>query len=535
MNKSINAFFPFFALLLASCAQIVSPTGGPRDIKPPYVVKYIPDSGATHFSSKEINIYFNEFIQLKDVSSSLIISPPLKFSPDISVNNRVLNIKLLDTLLPNTTYAINFGNSVADITEGNAIENFQYVFSTGKFIDSLSLSGTVQNAFDLKSEKGILVMLYRDTLNASPKNTIPSYFSKTKDDGSFRINNISSGAYKVFALKDADQNYFFNSQDEMAAFSDSVILINQSSEVNLFLFREIPSKQSIKKFSNPQYGKILLVFNKPAEKISITELENKGLKYMEEFSIGRDSLSLWLTAHVEGNIALQIKENDQILDTVKLRLGGKPGISGRGDKPKLVLTPSAGGASLLDIGKPLFIFMSQPVKQFDLSLISISDYKESIKPIVSFSDSIKRKLGIEYNFIPDSSYSVLIKPGAFTDYTGLTNDTLKFKFKVQAEKYYGNIKLKISIPVKSGKYILQLLDEKESVIRENVLTGSQKIGYDYLIPGKYRFKIIYDSNSNGKWDTGNYSIKKQPEKVIYFSKQLTIRSNWESEEEWIIK
>ncbi|MFI5164899.1 MAG: Ig-like domain-containing domain, partial [Bacteroidia bacterium] len=193
-----------FYFLLEHCAQIVIPGGGPRDATPPRVVKYMPDSAATNFNTKTIAITFDEYIQLSDLQRELTISPPMNIQPDVKYKGKTLLIELKDSLQKNTTYCLNFGSAIRDFTESNPKTNFQYIFSTGSFIDTLKLSGTVKNAFDLKSEKGILVMLY-DTYNDSvPYKKLPSYFAKTGDDGSYTIRNIRPGNYKAFALKDAN-------------------------------------------------------------------------------------------------------------------------------------------------------------------------------------------------------------------------------------------------------------------------------------------------------------------------------------------
>src|ERR1017187_10000846 len=167
-------------LLANQCAQIVTPGGGPKDTKPPHVIKYSPDSAAINFKSKRIVILFNEFIQLNDVQKNLLISPPMKKMPDVKVKGKMLVIDLKDSLKKNTTYTFNFGKSIKDYTEGNTLEDFQYVFSTGTYIDSLQLSGKIKNGFDLKTEKDILVMLY-DSLNDSvPYKKLPSYFAKDR-------------------------------------------------------------------------------------------------------------------------------------------------------------------------------------------------------------------------------------------------------------------------------------------------------------------------------------------------------------------
>jgi hypothetical protein len=148
------------SVLLASCAQIVTPTGGKVDSKPPEAILYQPEKNAIHFNSSSIAISFDEFIQLKDAQKQIVISPPLQNKPDYSIKNKKLYVKFTDTLRKNTTYKINFGNAITDITEGNALPNFSYVFSTGSFIDSLSIKGNILDAFTLKADENMMVVLY---------------------------------------------------------------------------------------------------------------------------------------------------------------------------------------------------------------------------------------------------------------------------------------------------------------------------------------------------------------------------------------
>ena len=295
------AFRKIFFLLLASgfwllasrCAQIVNPNGGPKDVAPPRAVKYIPDSAKTNFSSKNIAIVFDEYIQLNDLQKQLVISPPMNIQPEIKVKGKSLLIELKDSLRKNTTYTFNFGNSIRDFTEANAIEDFQYVFSTGSFIDSLKLSGAVKNAFDLKTEKGILVMLY-DTYDDSVScKKLPSYFARTKEDGSYKINNIKSGIYKVFALKDANANYIYDLPTESIAFSDTLIAINKNSSLDLSLFKEEPQKQKLLKANFSEHGHLLFAFAKSTNdsvKLNFLSQQPKA-NVIYEYSKEKDSLN----------------------------------------------------------------------------------------------------------------------------------------------------------------------------------------------------------------------------------------------------
>ena len=149
-----------FWLLTSQCAQIVVPSGGPKDLSPPAVEKYVPDSAATRFSSKTITIVFDEYIQLTDLQKEMSISPPMRIAPEIRAKGKMLQIEIKDSLKKNTTYVINFGSAIRDFTESNAKTDFRYIFSTGAVIDTLKLTGTVKGAYDQKTDKGVLVMLY---------------------------------------------------------------------------------------------------------------------------------------------------------------------------------------------------------------------------------------------------------------------------------------------------------------------------------------------------------------------------------------
>jgi len=222
-KKLISAFkantAPAYLLLLlfvASCAQVVAPGGGPKDKTPPRILKYTPDSAQLNFNSNKVVMEFNEYVQLKDLNNQLIISPPLEKTPDIKIKNKTLTIDLSgQKLKPNTTYSISFGNALQDLNEGNAIPDFKYIFSTGSYIDSLTVNGKVRTAFDHKTDKNILVMLYSEFGDSIVYKQQPDYFAKTNADGIFKISNVRPGTYKIFALKDEDNNYKYGGTESI--------------------------------------------------------------------------------------------------------------------------------------------------------------------------------------------------------------------------------------------------------------------------------------------------------------------------------
>lgn len=573
MKKQIIVIFSLFSFwhiqtwiylllcsLIYSCAQIVAPGGGKKDTTPPKVVKYIPDSASLNFNSKNIEIFFDEFVQLKDLNNQLIISPPLENIPDIKVKNKTLSIDFdkSEILKPNTTYSISFGNALQDVHENNPIENFKYIFSTGTFIDSLIVNGKIKNAFDHKAEKGVLVMLYSDFSDSVIYNKKPAYFAKTKEDGSFQIGNLRNEKYKLLALKDANANYKYDSDNESIGFISGLVDVAEKKNILIEVFQEPVKKLFLKKFLYNSYGKIVFIFNKTADSIRIDPLNYKfnETDIFLDFSKNKDTITYWFRSNDKDSLILQVKNGNTIIDTVSLKLIKKEdALKNKRSPLKLTLVSGPGGNQNFDLNAEFKISFNNPIDPVllknmltnDIKLLEdtilIKDYKDlfySQGPLNTISIK-KKSLSKGGNIIPDSilfkenrSYHLFILPGTFTDIFGLTNDTLKIDFKTREEKFYGTVKLNLDIPETIGNYIVQLLDEKENLVRESNINKSETLFYNYLIPKKYKLKIIYDNNSNHKWDTGNLLKKQQPEKVIYNAEPVNTRPNWDLELEWKI-
>lgn len=534
IGRFLTAFGMTF--LFYACAQIVNPNGGSKDVKPPRAVKYTPDSASTNFSKKNIAIVFDEYIQLNDVQKQLVISPPMSVQPEVKAKGKTLFIELKDSLRQNTTYTFNFGDAIRDFTESNALENFQYFFSTGSYIDSLTLIGTIKNAFDLKTEKGILVMLYDTHDDSVPYKKLPSYFAKTKEDGSYKISNIRPGTYKAFALKDANNNYLYDVPTESIAFSDTLINISKNTSLNFQIFKEEPKKQKLLKASFVEHGHLVLVFAKAYtnhQKFNFLSQEPKE-KLLVEVSRNSDTLHYWFADDLKDTMKIEISEDGKILDTIRLKpitLEQTKNTS-RGNKWILVPTLNVSKDKLFDYKKTLTITFNHPIGEKKINEINLKSGEKKINftNTTDFLDETFRNLFFHFPFNPDSSYNFFIPPATFTDIFGLTNDTIKLDFKTQEEKYYGTLKLVLKMKIRI-KYILQLMNEKGEVF-DYASSDKGVFSYQYLPPGSYKLRIIYDKNGDDKWTTGNYSEKKKPEIVIYYPSPITIRSDWDLELDW---
>lgn len=558
-----SAHWYICTLFLVSCAQVVVPGGGERDILPPKVLKYTPDSAQLNFNSKNIEINFNEFIQLKDLNNQLLISPPLSRTPDVTIKNKALHIELdkNETLKPNTTYCISFGNSVQDLNEGNPIENFKYIFSTGTFIDSLSLKGKVQNGFNQSNEKGIVVMLYSDVNDSIVYKSQPDYFAKTEKDGTFQINNIKAGKYKLIAIKDANANYKYDGESESIGFIDAIIDVSEKQTILIDLFQEPAKKVYLKKYTHDSYGKVSLFFNQGSDSLRVQPINNdqKGVQEFLEFSKNNDTLTYWIKNFMKDSLILQVSNGNKVLDTVSLKFISREEAEKSKKNPlKLKVVSSPNGNQSFDLNSSIAIKFSHPISTKEKAesvqfredtltyktkwYLGFSGYNDEIVKI-GYWDSVEdaNNPGTfisapefkNFTLKENTNYHLLILPGTFTDIFGLTNDSIKIDFKTREEKYYGSVKLKLQVPPAKGFYIVQLLDEAGNIVREDLtVEKSMVLEYSYLAPKKYKLKIIYDDNRNHKWDTGNYLKKIHPEKVIYNSELINIRSNWDAELEW---
>lgn len=516
-------------LIMTSCAQIVPLTGGEKDMESPKEIESTPINGATNFTETEIVVEFDEFIKLNNLSSQLIVSPLMETPPEIVVKGKKLVIKIESELSENTTYSLNFGNAIADITENNDT-NYKYVFSTGSYIDSLSYSGRVVNAFDLKPKEKIYVLLYDQFEDSVPLKERPRYVALTDTEGAFSITNIANGEYKFFAINDINSNYLFDLPNEEIAFQKETIQLDSNSSGNtIHLFEEDGGLQFVEKAENKTFGKIDIVLNQPTEELIITPLGQSFKKkwYIEEKNTTGDSLIIWLLVQdAFDDLELEIKDGIEIIDTVKIK------IMQSDEFQDSTLFVSTNTNRILELNQNIIINLARPFVNYNFDSLKL--YEDSTLIITPTIKEIGlTKLGLIYNFKENAEYDIFMTPGSIEDVFGLKNDTLNVHLKTKKEADYGIINLTVT-PNFTHNYIIQFF-QKENVIQENYLKDSSNIKYKYLLPGDYKMKLIIDNNNNQKWNTGNYIKGLQPEKVIYYEKELIIKANWENDINWDIK
>lgn len=528
MRFSLKLFcFLLSVIILSNCARTGRPEGGPKDENAPLFIMSNPPYESINFDDDEIRLVFNEFIKLKDLNKQLVVSPPLKVPLVITPQGaatKKLKIKILDTLKKNTTYIINFGNAVEDNNESNKLENFKYVFSTGNYIDSLTSSGFVKDAFYTKKLKSINVLLYRidtaftDSIIYKKK---PSYVANTLDTTKFTFTNLRKGKYLMIALKEASNDYLFSPKTDKIGFYPDTITLPRDSIVEkpLVIFKET-QPYTFKRAKEVSKGKIMFGFEGQRKNFSvkITSDTPNDFKSISKFEFEKDTLNYWYTPFEADSLNF-IVSNDNFLDTVTVRLRKKKIDS-------LILRSSVNGT--LHFRDTLFVNSNNPITKIDTSKISITDKDTIAVSYTKFADSKKNKVAILFDKKPEQRYSVNILPEAFEDIFEQKNDTLNFSLSTKEIEDYGRITVKVVNESKENILIdLVTGKNKDEVIQRNILSGdSQNIVYDLLEPNTYYLRAIVDENKNNKWDTGSYLQKKLPETILYFNEELKLRANY---------
>ena len=596
MQRKTSLFYFFLittALLLFRCANPVTPEGGPKDLKPPSVIACDPPNFAVNFKENNFRIDFNEFINLKNPATEVFISPPLKTPLDPRLRGKSLVMKFDDSLVSNITYSISFGNAITDFTEGNILKGFNYVFSTGAFVDTLSLQGTLVSAFDLKPQKDVFIELYlnnNDTLplDSLPLHVPPYYLTKTDENGNFIFNNLQDKQFKLFAVSDQNGDLIFNQPSEKIAFADSLVkpyyILRKKADTTLkdstltvppknvpvkvispeilrkadstrkadsirqnhllypsyalFLFEETDSIQRITKSASPNEGIAVFTFRFPAKNIRFVPLNFDSVApwHLEEYSENRDTVHLWITRPKTDSLILKVYTGDKVIDTVMLDVTKKETQKKPDKKAKprqLTLANSIKGSGLNQFKNNLVLSFSYPLIRWDFSRVLLIENKDTVHPKIEFSDSLKRKIIIQHKWLEEKSYKIIVPDSVFYGINNISHDSIRMDFRTKSERDFGNLVLTVNIDKRPGQYIIQMLDEKEATIyEEQVITQSGKVHFTFMPPGKYKIKAILDRNKNLRWDTGNYKKDLQPEEVLYFHKMVEIRANWDVEENW---
>ncbi|MEM0576192.1 Ig-like domain-containing protein [Flavobacterium polysaccharolyticum] len=511
------------------CAKKGSITGGLKDTIAPTLKISFPENFSTNFKGNQIKLTFDEYVKLKGVEKQLIVSPPMKNEPLIipSTVTKYLTIQIKDTLQPNTTYSFNFGQSITDNNEGNPLNQFKYVFSTGPYIDSLALGGRVKDALEKEVESFVSVMLYE--VNEKFKDSVvytnpPRYITNTLDSlKTFRLENLKAGKYLLVAMKDRNNNNKFNPRTDKIGFHKQFVTIPNDTVYEIELFKEVLPFKALKPYQAS--GNRLVVaydgkqdFSKSKPKIILKNNTQTIESIVTQFP-KKDSLQVWYKPIKVDSLLMNIKKEGYVNDfSVKIK-----------NQKKDTLSISAVQTGILNLRDQFTLETSTPLIKIDPAKIKLTDGAAKAVAFTHQYDDFHQKLVFDFKKVPSEKYEFKLLPGALTDFFEKSNDTLTYKLNTRSETDYGNLTVVLN-NAKRFPIIIELTNTKGEVLASEFTEKKNKVVFTFLEPANYTLRAIYDDNKNQKYDSGNFLEKRQSEEVIYFSKEVDVRANWEVEQ-----
>ena len=596
MRKTNGSFgLALLALtLLSACASVGNPTGGPKDETPPKLVGSLPFENAVNYNKKRIEISFDELILLKSPSDKVIVSPPQKLAPVVKgVGNKVV-VLLSDSLIPATTYTIDFTDAIVDFNEGNKYGDYAFSFSTGDHIDSMRISGNVLDASNLNPLTGIIVGTHTNPADSCFRDQAFERITKSTKGGRFVLKGLLQGAAYVYALDDKNRDYAFNQPSEAIAFMDSALIpwtepctrndtiwkdtvtvdtiivrpitCFKPDNVILRYFTEVFGRQYLAKKDRIPRNKINLTFGYKAASLPTLTLINKEVKdwYILEKNPTNDTLSYWITDTLVTQMdTLKLKldylKTDSLnalspwTDTLTLisRSYKPKAVTSKKSAPKIekkdevapapvpVLPPlglKSTLQSVMDIYcRPRFE-VEEPICDVQGSPAQLFVKKDTVWVKTAFAfyrDSLKiREFLLDAKWKFETEYKFVIDSAAIKGVYGKVNNMFNQTFKIRAEEEYSRLIAKISGLQSPG--FAELLDKSDKVVRRLPIEKNVA-DFKNLAPGTYYLRAIEDLNGNFRWDTGNYAERRQPESVFYDPKALVLRANWDVEEPWNVR
>ena len=551
----MRAILLAFLITLLACARPVTPTGGPKDTEPPLLDTLLSTPNfTTNFRQDRIELTFNEWITTSDVAKQVVVSPPLpgkKNLPDITLKGKTVIIRFDkdQVLRPNTTYTINMGSAVRDLHENNPAPNLRFVFSTGDFIDSLSASGAVADAFTGVPVESATVMLYENTADSAVLKEKPYYFARTDKSGRFTLQNLKAGSYRCVVIDDAVPNLRWDGVQERIGFADSLVLVSAQNTPNIPYIRLFQPEPPLRVADSDTsaYGRVRLRFTAPPDGLAF-RADDPSVRLLPERA--GDSLTIWFIPPADrpwnllaGADTIPVPVRDKAAFASKHRFtlesalsSAKKGSSNKFDKE----TPQ----SAAPVPNPVIsqnplraaeLLFNAPVERWDTAFwrLQLDSLAQSI-PMSRLDSLSPHKLYVDIRWKPEKKYRLTLLPGAVTDVWGISNtDTLALDLNVASEKRFSTLNLTLKNLQPGASYVLEFIDSK-TVLEKRIFTAttdSEKMLFPGLESKPYTLRLIDDLNRNGRWDPGNYLEHRQPETLR--SKTLEpLRANWEVEEDF---
>lgn len=576
------ALFCLVALAVVhACANIGHPDGGPYDELPPKFVKSTPVPGALNNTRKRISIEFDEYIKLENASEKVIVSPPQQVMPEIKASGKRVLVNLEDSLKLGITYTIDFSDAIVDNNEGNPLGDYAFTFSTGDVIDTMQVAGTVLDASNLEPVKGILVGLQHNLADSAFVKVPFDRVARTDSRGRFRIRGIAPGTYRAYALKDANQNFYFDQKSEMIAFLDSLVVPRQELRMRadtvwkdtitidtiverqythflpdnlvLLAFKENAATQYLVKSERVVPHKFSLYFAAAADSLPAIRGLNfeADSAFLLERSLKNDTLHYWIKdslIYQQDTLLMEVRylmtdtlgalvpaKDTLVMAARKIQTPKKRKRRGDKEEEHPVFRVNVSAPSSFDVNRNIELLFDEPVAWLDTTAIRLEQKVDTLWHEVPFAfeqDSLHlRKYRIRAFWEPEQEFALKVDSAAFHSLYGVCTDKIDQKLKVKSLSDYATLFWNITGVPDSVAIVVQLLDGQDKPVAEAVAEGG-KADFYYLAPGKYYARLFVDENKNGVWDTGEYSRKQHAEPVFYYPGALELKAFFEVTQDW---
>lgn len=578
------------ATLLAACASLGHPEGGPRDLDPPVFVKSNPAPSALNVKRNKIEIYFNENVQLDDATNKVVVSPAQQLQPVISANGRRVTVELRDSLIPNTTYTIDFADAISDLNEKNLLDGFAIDFATGDTIDSLRISGIVLQARNLEPAQGMLVGAYSNLADSAIETLKFERITKTNQYGQFTLRNLKPGTYNIFAVNDMNRDFHWDRSEDIAFYDVTIVPTSDivqgvdtvktedgrdstftfdavrymPNDVLLTWFNEEYKAQYMADNRRPERNKITLRLGAPTDTLPTIRVANGQLAGRDLRELSRleavqtlDTLTYWIT---DSTLILQdsllVEATYQKLDSLEnlvwttdtLRMFMRPTKPQKVEKKKEGedTVPAmqffglnlASSTQMQDLHRPIIINTDVPIASIDTAAINLEMMVDTVwtkvkPPVLSPNGPYSSmKMTLEYSWEEGKKYRLTVDSASVYSIYGLFNKSLLHEFTTKKSTDYGTIIFNITgldtIPA-----MVELLNANDNPVAAVAVVDSRAT-FHYLPAGTYYARLYLDKNGNGKYDTGLLREKQQPEEVYYYSKKITLKQAFTVRQSWNI-
>lgn len=511
-------------LFLAACANVVAPTGGPKDVTPPKVVASQPENHSTGFSGRKVEITFDEYVTLNNASQQVLVSPPLFNKPDIKLNNRTLVIKFKEDLKANTTYVLDFGQAVKDLHEGNTFKDYLFTFATGDVLDTLTLAGIVLDADTKKPVESFMVGLYTtsphdefgegtlpDSIFTHPLFRAPDYLTRTDKEGHFRFIGLPDVPFLVFGIEDMNSNLYYDLPNERVAFLDTLVSPSDSVHIALSAFTATDTTQMLLENKVVEEGLLRLAFRHPADSVDIrlSWPETDTFQLVQVWNHHHDTLNCWFTPNVLDTLHAEIHYDTLINISALVNLQFRDTKPQRGKANKT-----------LKVGTNLRNKMLMPGDDFLLRFA---------EPIVSCTDTCFEQaddLGLSFRLKAADSLRCTLADSTFFSVRGRTNDSISFSFRRVDDSDLSTIYIKVC-PPQGKQVVVCLLDGKDHVVDQQVADSTVRVAFPGLLPDKYKLQAIIDVDRNGRLSPGNFHRRFLPEPIIPYKDAIEVKAGWD--------